>query len=179
MSRPTRTGYLVAVASLSLLLAACGTQTDGGDAADTPASSPTQTEAETITPEEPIVTDDSPATPIPIPAPDNPLPSGPVDDSVLEREEVQAAVAAEAERRAVSEDEIQVTGFAEVTWSDGSLGCPQAGMHYTQALVPGYQLILEVDGERASYHAGRDQQFRYCANPMAPLPGDAGGTSDM
>lgn len=168
-----RTAYLAAVASASVLLAACGTES-GDDAAD----SPTQTEAETSTAEEPTVTDDARPTPIPVPTPtDTALPQGPVDPSVLDRDEVKAAIAAEAERRDVPEDQVQVTGYASVTWSDGSLGCPQPGMHYTQALVPGEQLILEVDGQRSSYHAGRDGTFKYCANPTAPLPGDAGGVA--
>ncbi|QFG69710.1 hypothetical protein [Ornithinimicrobium pratense] len=176
MSRPTRTGYLIAVASVSVLLTACGAETGtetGGGAADSPAP----IEAEIITPERPTMTDDARPTSIPAPTPDDSLPSGPVDASVLEREEVKAAITAEAERRQVSEDEVEVIGFADVTWTDGSLGCPQPGMHYTQALVPGYQLILQVGGERASYHSGKDKLFRYCANPMTPAPGGAGGTS--
>lgn len=173
MSRSIRTAYLAAVASAGILLAGCGTDT-GGD----PADSPTQTEPATQPAEEPTVTDDTSPTPIPVPTPTDDadaLPTGPVDPSVLERDEVKAAIAAEAERRDVSEDEVEVIGFAEVTWSDGSLGCPQPGMHYTQALVDGEQLILEVDGERASYHAGRDGAFNYCADPMAPAPGGSGG----
>ena len=38
-------------------------------------------------------------------------------------------------------------------------------------------VALEVDGGRASYHAGRDGQFRYCANPVSPAPGGSGGVS--
>ena len=175
MSRSIRTAYLAAVASASLLLAACGSDT--GDDAGSDAS-PTQTQAETPTAEEPTMTDDARPTPIPVPTPtDDAVPAGPVDSSVLEREEVKAAVAAEAKRRDVSEDQVEVTGFASVTWTDGSLGCPQPGMHYTQALVPGEQLILEVDGERASYHAGRDGEFSYCANPVPPAPGNSGGVA--
>lgn len=177
MSRSLRTAYLAAVASASLLLAACGTDT-GDDAAD----SPTQTEAASPTSEEPTMSDEEHSTPIPVPVPTDDaaaLPSGPVDPSVLERAEVRAAIAAEAERRDVSEDEVEVTGFAEVTWTDGSLGCPQPGMMYTQALVPGYQLVLEVDGERASYHAGGDGEFSYCADPVAPAPGGGGANPTM
>ena len=32
-----------------------------------------------------------------------------------------------------------------MTWTDGSLGCPQKGMSYTQALVEGELLLLRVD----------------------------------
>lgn len=37
----------------------------------------------------------------------------------------------------VPEDEISVTGASAVTWNDGSMGCPQPDMSYTQALVDG------------------------------------------
>ena len=36
---------------------------------------------------------------------------------------------------------------AAVTWSDGSAGCPEPGMMYTQALVPGYRIVLQA-GDR-------------------------------
>lgn len=40
-------------------------------------------------------------------------------------------------------------------WRDGSLGCPQPGMMYTQALVPGYRLVFD-DGTRTyEIHTGR------------------------
>lgn len=173
MSRPSRTAHLVALASLSLVLAACGTTTDD----DT--QTPTATAAETATPEESTVTEDPPATRIPSPTPDDSLPSGPVSDAVLQREDVQAAIAAEAQRRGVTQDEVSVVGYAEVTWNDGSIGCPQPGMMYTQALVPGHQLILEVDGARASYHQGREEPYSYCADPIPPLGPGQGGVSDM
>ena len=35
-----------------------------------------------------------------------------------------------------------------VTWSDGSLGCPQPGEYYTQVLVPGYWIVFDVAGHR-------------------------------
>ena len=102
------------------------------------------------------------------------LPTGPVPDDVVERPEVQEAIEAEAERRGVEASEVSVAGYAEVTWRDGSLGCPQPGMMYTQALVPGQQLVLEVDGSLASYHSATSGSFTYCANPQAPLPGGSG-----
>jgi hypothetical protein len=49
-----------------------------------------------------------------------------------------------------------------VTWNDGSLGCPRPGEVYTQALVEGFQVILEVDGERWDYRAGMGTDVRLC-----------------
>jgi hypothetical protein len=57
-----------------------------------------------------------------------------------------------------------VDGHAE-TWSDGSLGCPQPGMMYTQALVEGYQVIVEANGTQLDYRGSGPGQFRLCENP--------------
>ena len=49
-------------------------------------------------------------------------------------------------------------------------------MAYTQALVPGHQLILSVGGELASYHAAKGHGFTYCANPSPSLPAESDPT---
>lgn len=67
-------------------------------------------------------------------------------------EEVAAAIADAAVRFDVPESEVAVAGALRVVWSDGSIGCPEDGMMYTQALVDGYLLTLEVDGRRVPYH---------------------------
>jgi len=41
-----------------------------------------------------------------------------------------------------------------VTWPDGSLGCPQPGMMYTQMVVPGYHVVLALDGTKYDYRIG-------------------------
>lgn len=70
-----------------------------------------------------------------------------------------------AERLAVPESTIEVVTEEEVTWRDGSLGCAERGMAYTQALVDGTRIVLEVDGTRYSYHSGRSAPPFLCANP--------------
>jgi hypothetical protein len=42
----------------------------------------------------------------------------------------------------------------EQTWNNGSLGCPSPGGVYTQALVDGVQVIVEVDGVQYDYRFG-------------------------
>jgi hypothetical protein len=42
-----------------------------------------------------------------------------------------------------------------VTWRDGSLGCPRDGVLYTQALVPGYRIVLALGNVEFLYHTGR------------------------
>ena len=67
-------------------------------------------------------------------------------------EEVEAAIADASARFGVPEAEVAVAGALDVVWADGSLGCPAPDMVYTQALVDGYLLTLEVDGRRVAYH---------------------------
>jgi hypothetical protein len=70
-------------------------------------------------------------------------------------------------------------------WPDGSLGCPQPGMLYTQVLTPGYQVVVEAGGEEYDYRMGRTGTFRLCATgtsipdvrtPSTVLPGDSADT---
>lgn len=164
----------VAAAALCLTLAACGTEAAPEDPAD-PTGTTTASPAAPTTDEDDM-TSSGPKDPAPTslpPSATGDLPLGEVPAEVQEREDVQAAVAAEAKRTGVSADEVKVAGYADVTWRDGSIGCPMPGMAYTQALVPGHQLVLEVDGELASYHAAKGKDFSYCANPQSPAPGSA------
>ena len=70
--------------------------------------------------------------------------------------------------------DVQIESVERVTWRDGSLGCPEPGMFYTQALVPGFRVILVVDGRRFDYRTGRGGTFRRCDRSLD----DAGETSD-
>lgn len=69
----------------------------------------------------------------------------------------------------ISREDIRVLSAEAVTWSDGSIGCPQDDMMYTQALVPGYRVILDVAGEELAFHASQAGDFRPCANPVEPV----------
>jgi len=77
-------------------------------------------------------------------------------------EAVEAAIADAAARFSVEASEVAVAGALRVVWSDGSLGCPEDGMMYTQALVDGYLLTLEVDGQRVAYHGENGQPPFLC-----------------
>jgi hypothetical protein len=79
-------------------------------------------------------------------------------------EAVEFAIADAAERFGVAESEVAVAGALRVVWSDGSLGCPEDGMMYTQALIDGYLLTLEVNGERFDYHGANGQPPFLCEN---------------
>lgn len=111
-------------------LAACGAPQDEG--------APETTET---TPSPPVEATVEPTTP----PPGDPL-AGVVDDAVSDL----------AARLRVDRSDIEVLRFEEVTWPDGSLGCPQPGEFYTQALVDGYRVVLGVDDRVYLYHAGSD-----------------------
>jgi hypothetical protein len=82
---------------------------------------------------------------------------------------VWAAILADLERQTGGPSDPEVVSADAVTWNDGSLGCPEAGQAYTQALVDGYQVILEVDGERYDYRVGSGSAVRLCDG--GPLEG--------
>ena len=42
-------------------------------------------------------------------------------------------------------------------------------MKYTQALVEGVRVVLEVDGTRYQYHAGGARPLFLCTTPEAPV----------
>jgi hypothetical protein len=64
----------------------------------------------------------------------------------------------------VSEEEIAITEAAAVTWNDGSIGCPQADLSYTQALVDGARVTLMHDDTTYAYHQGGGALF-LCEEP--------------
>lgn len=79
------------------------------------------------------------------------------------------AIADLAARLGVDESAVRVVSIQEVTWSDGSFGCPQPGMSYTQAIVSGSLIVLEVNGASYEYHSGASGDPFYCANPAPPI----------
>ncbi len=70
----------------------------------------------------------------------------------------------------ISQEEIKVSQAEAVVWSDGSLGCPQPGVSYTQATVPGYWIVLEANGRSYSYHATENGYFVLCQNGLPSSP---------
>lgn len=65
---------------------------------------------------------------------------------------------------------VEVVSAEQVTWSDGSLGCPAPGMQYTQALVPGYRVILRGGGQMLKYHAAANGNPVLCPPERAIEP---------
>ena len=84
-------------------------------------------------------------------------------------EMIEAALDDAANRSTTARADIKVLSEEAVTWSDGSLGCPKPGMLYTQALVAGYRIVLQADGQTLNYHAMSRGRPLFCpANRVAP-----------
>jgi hypothetical protein len=75
----------------------------------------------------------------------------------------------------VSPAQLVVVRAQAVVWNDGSLGCPEPGMEYAQALVNGYWVVIKAAGKTYDFRAGRDGNFRLCpeSSGRPPLPSNA------
>jgi hypothetical protein len=119
---------------------------------------------------------------IPAGAAENARPAGvmrsgtvpPPQPGQLAIEALRAAVRADAAAtwQRTDSSTLQVS-VEDVTWSDGSLGCPMPGQMYTQALVPGWRLIVSDGARDLTYHASRGGYWIQCPAGRArpPLPG--------
>lgn len=88
---------------------------------------------------------------------------------------VEQARADLADRLDVDESSIEVVSAESVTWRDGSLGCPEPGRFYTQALVEGSRITLDYEGDTYLYHADRDGAPFLCPEEQVkdPFTGDS------
>ena len=94
----------------------------------------------------------------------------PLSITEVPAEVLEAIVADAADRAGVEPQDVEITIAEAVTWSDGSLGCPEPGMMYTQALVPGYRVELEAAGKRYVYHASTKGSFKRCDSKLRQSP---------
>lgn len=143
-------GLRVAVVAVTVaVLGACGSQPAPGGP-ETPRPTPTSLE---------LPSRDVPTTPSPAPSATDGAPG------------VAEAVTDLADHLGVDPADVTVVSREDVTWPDGSLGCPQPGVSYTMAQVPGSRLVLAAQGREFSYHAGREPVYRRCDRPSL-APGD-------
>jgi len=75
-------------------------------------------------------------------------------------------VADAAKRFRVAEDSVVLASAEQVTWSDGSLGCPAPGQSYMQVLVPGYRVTAATAAGRMLYHTDMRGNVATCALPL-------------
>ncbi len=82
-------------------------------------------------------------------------------------------------RTGVAEDSVVVTSARAVTWSSGALGCPEQGKSYTEALVPGLQVILQAGGTTYYYHGQNGRSLVNCPAERVQAPALGMGTEVM
>ena len=104
-----------------------------------------------------------------VPAQESPMPS-----MITLSELTEKVLADAAKRSGMDKASLKVESAEAVTWSDGSLGCPEPGMMYTQALVPGYRVKVRAGEVLLDYHAGIRGYFVVCpaGRTAEPRPGD-------
>jgi hypothetical protein len=103
--------------------------------------------------------------------PERPQPMSPAN---VPQAMLDAALDDAARRASVDRASITIISAASVTWSDGSAGCPAPGVMYTQALVPGYRIVLQVGNQMLNYHAGRMGKPTFCPAERVLPPASAG-----
>ena len=147
-------------------------------------STPSAEQAEDLIPVDDSVSPVLSEAPIPV-EPDEGTGDGaaPLDLPVVSPDlaaEVEIALADLTER--IGDDRvIEVIAAHRLTWPDGSLGCPQPDMAYTQALVDGYRIEFADGGYLFIYHGASGSDPFLCVEgeegssglvrtPAAPPP---------
>ncbi len=91
-----------------------------------------------------------------------PSPSGAPQPGAVPDEILQKAIADAAQHAGVDPSAVTVVSAEATTWNSGALGCPEPGKVYTQALVPGYKIVLEAGGKNLDYHASETGSVKLC-----------------
>jgi|OpeIllAssembly_1097287.scaffolds.fasta_scaffold94085_2 hypothetical protein len=91
------------------------------------------------------------------------------------RQVIDAALADAARRTASDAGSLKVESAETVVWPDGSLGCPEPGVIYTMAPVPGYRIRIRSAERLLDYHASRRGNLVLCspARSTGAVPGAA------
>lgn len=67
-----------------------------------------------------------------------------------------------AQKLGIGQEEIFLFNVKAVEWPDASLGCPQTGEAYAQVITPGYQILLEANGQVFSFHTDKTDKVILC-----------------
>ena len=115
------------------------------------------------------------ADPTQTPSPEEPM----AQPDLANYPPVQQATADLAQRLDVDPAAVEVVRVEEVTWPNAGVGCPEPGMAYTQALVDGQFIQLQVDGVTYNYHSGGQRAPFLCTSKDEVLPEDLSGGANM
>jgi len=88
---------------------------------------------------------------------ENPPVKGEVPKGILDPILKEAAALAK-----VAREQLVIVRAQPVVWNDGSLGCPEPGKMYTQALVNGYWVVIEAAGQKYDFRVDRSGRFQLC-----------------
>lgn len=67
----------------------------------------------------------------------------------------------------VSPSSVEVVKVEEVQWPDGCLGCARPGQICTDAIVPGYHIVLRVAGTDYEYRTDKKDRVMLCLKDTA------------
>ena len=75
----------------------------------------------------------------------------------------------------VPREQLIIVRAEAAVWNDGSLGCPEPGMQYTQALINGYWVVIRAAEHTYDFRVDRGGTFRLCPEGRGrpPLPSNA------
>ncbi len=147
--------------SLALLVACGSSPAVSRDGATEVAAGSTTVGAESSTRAEPTGSSSAPTTPESDTTTDSTSPrsraQGEVPPDLLE-----GIIAHAASLLGVSAEELDIARAGEAEWPDGAWGCPEPGVVYTQALVRGYWIELQLGDLTLDYRTDGEGRFRLC-----------------
>ncbi|MEZ4681133.1 MAG: hypothetical protein R2932_43660 [Caldilineaceae bacterium] len=98
-------------------------------------------------------------------------PAAPTSPGAIASPDAQA-IADLAAQLNISPQEITLVRMQEVDWPSGALGCPQPDMRYTQVVVNGTFIQLQVGDQLYNYHSGGGRPPFLCTSPNEVVPGE-------
>lgn len=116
------------------------------------------------------------SAPVEAVTPDAPLQGA--DAALTLQQQVDFARADLARHRGLDPGSIEVAEARRVSWRSGAIGCPKPDIFYTQALVPGSLIVLQVGRKTFAYHAGSDGQPFHCPPDRAESPAPGSSASE-
>jgi hypothetical protein len=86
---------------------------------------------------------------------------------------VQMVRADAAQRLGTDAASVQIAASQPMEWSNASLGCPRRESVFAQVITPGFLIVVDVDGNRLTYHTDTGTNFVVCegGRPLLDNPG--------
>lgn len=81
---------------------------------------------------------------------------------VLPKSVLDPILADAATRSGVAVDQLVVVTSLSITWSDGSLGCPEPGQAYIQVVLEGYRVSIRAATTTYDYRGAGMSGFKLC-----------------